>query len=103
MVSSFSRSVVAGGRSSLMRVAASRFGRVSIATTKRNMGLKTNPHVEEWMGKREITEKTFKFTPQISFSLLIGIGVFPYWVHHNIKEGMEYTDVKKFGSKREYF
>lgn len=55
------------------------------------------------MGKREITEKTFKFTPQISFSLLIGIGVFPYWVHHNIKEGMEYTDVKKFGSKREYF
>lgn len=55
------------------------------------------------MGKREITEKTFKFTPSISLGLFIGIGVFPYLVYQNVKQGMEYTDVKKFGHKREYF
>lgn len=58
---------------------------------------------QEWMGKREITEKTFTFTPKASFGLVMTIIVFPVWVYGNIKAGMEKKDVQTLGEKREYF
>eukprot|EP00903_Cladosiphon_okamuranus_P010771 g10177.t1 len=67
----------------------------------RGRGLKTNPHVEEWMGKREISEKTFTFTPKISLGLIMTTVVFPVWVYGNIKAGMQTKDTKN-GVTREY-
>lgn len=54
------------------------------------------------MGKREISEKTFTFTPKVSLGLLMTIVVFPVVVYGNIKAGMETKDAKE-GRKREYF
>eukprot|EP00904_Undaria_pinnatifida_P003392 jgi/Undpi1/13053/HiC_scaffold_8.g02716.m1 len=65
-------------------------------------GFKTNPHVEEWMGKREISEKTFTFTKGVTFGLAMTIVIFPAMVYSNIKSGMETKDAK-MGRKREYF
>lgn len=57
---------------------------------------------QEWMGKREISEKTFTFTPKVSLGLFMTIVVFPVVVYGNIKAGMETKDAKD-GRKREYF
>lgn len=54
------------------------------------------------MGKREISEKTFTFTPKISLGLFLTIVVFPALAYGNIKAGMETKDAKD-GRKREYF
>lgn len=54
------------------------------------------------MGKREISEKTFTFTPKISFGLLMTIVVFPALLYGNIKAGMQAKDAKQ-GLQREYF
>lgn len=54
------------------------------------------------MGKREITEKTFTFTPKATLGLIMTIVVFPTWVYGNIKAGMQTKD-RKDGVTREYF
>jgi len=41
------------------------------------MGVKKNFHVEEWNGKREITEKTFEFGPDNVPWLIGTCAVFP--------------------------
>lgn len=53
------------------------------------------------MGKREISEKTFTFTPKIAFGLVMTIVVLPVLVYGNIKSGMEGKDARQ-GRKREY-
>lgn len=57
---------------------------------------------QEWMGKREISEKTFTFTKGVTFGLAMTIVIFPAMVYSNIKSGMETKDAK-MGRKREYF
>ncbi|CAM9565810.1 unnamed protein product [Sphacelaria rigidula] len=101
MASALARAVTGGGR--IMLEASARSTRAPVSSAKRRMGLKTNPYIEEWMGKREITEKTFKFTPKITLGLIVAVGLFPMWCHHQIKSGMEYTDEKKHGKKRVYY
>ncbi|CAN0366771.1 unnamed protein product [Hapterophycus canaliculatus] len=54
------------------------------------------------MGKREISEKTFTFTPKNSLGLLLTVVVFPVLVYKNIKAGMQEKDAQE-GRKREYF
>ena len=54
------------------------------------------------MGKREISEKTFTFTPGVSFGLAMTIVISPAMIYSNIKSGMETKDAK-MGRKREYF
>lgn len=54
------------------------------------------------MGKREISEKTFTFTPKVSLGLVMAIVVVPVIVYKNIKAGMETQDAKQ-GRTREYF
>ncbi|CAM9237442.1 unnamed protein product [Pylaiella littoralis] len=98
MASALGRAVLVGARG--VPVAAVN-RRVCVAGA-RGRGLKTNPHVEEWMGKREISEKTFTFTPKISFGLLMTIVVFPALLYGNIKAGMQAKDAKQ-GLQREYF
>lgn len=56
---------------------------------------------QEWSGKREITEKTFTYTPTIAFGLAMTIVVFPMALYGNIKAGMEEKD-SKLGRKQEY-
>lgn len=54
------------------------------------------------MGKREISEKTFTFTPKIAFGLAMTVVVVPVLVYKNIKSGMERKDAQQ-GRTREYF
>ncbi len=54
------------------------------------------------MGKREISEKTFTFTPKISLGLIATCVIFPVLAYGNIKAGMETKDAKE-GRTREYF
>eukprot|EP00752_Nemacystus_decipiens_P006770 g6080.t1 len=98
MASALGRAVMVGVRG-VTATGISR--RVGVAGAQ-GRGLKTNPHVEEWMGKREISEKTFTFTPKVSLGLIMTIVIFPTWVYGNIKAGMETKDAKD-GRKREYF
>ncbi|CAM9117078.1 unnamed protein product [Ectocarpus sp. 12 AP-2014] len=98
MSSALGRALSVGARGFPAAGAGRRVGEVAA----RGRGLKTNPHVEEWMGKREISEKTFTFTPKVSLGLFMAIVVFPVVVYGNIKAGMETKDAKE-GRKREYF
>lgn len=53
------------------------------------------------MGKREISEKTFTYTPKIALGLAMTIVVVPALVYSNIKAGMQAKDAR-LGRKREY-
>ncbi|CAM9315273.1 unnamed protein product [Heterosigma akashiwo] len=64
-------------------------------------GLKKNAFVEEWNGKREITEQTFTYTGQTTRSLLMWMGVFPAFVYVMTKGELEKRDASK-GKRREY-
>ena len=60
------------------------------AAPRRRMGgltnVKKNAHVEEWNGRREITEKTFDVgRPRTVATLLATIVAFPFVVHHVVK------------------
>ncbi|GMI04376.1 hypothetical protein TrRE_jg13259 [Triparma retinervis] len=76
----------------LSRIASRVPSRV-VGMQKRNMGgkmgVKKNFHVEEWNGKREITEKTFEFGPN-NVPWLIGTCVaFPLFVYYWTRSEME--------------
>ncbi|CAM9381534.1 unnamed protein product [Scytosiphon promiscuus] len=98
MASALGRAVMLGARGLPASAASRRAGVVGTGSR----GLKTNPHVEEWMGKREISEKTFTFTAKNSLGLLLTVVVFPVLVYGNIKSGMQAKDAQE-GRKREYF
>lgn len=53
------------------------------------------------MGKREITEKTFEFTPVNSLGLFIAVVAFPTWAYFNIKDEMEKKNAA-IGREHEY-
>lgn len=57
--------------------------------------------LQEWMGKREITEKTFEFTPLHTFGFFVTVVAFPAWAYFNIKAGMQAKDAK-IGRERKY-
>ena len=64
------------------------------AAPRRRMGgltnVKKNAHVEEWNGRREITEKTFDVgRPRTVATLLATIVAFPFVVHHIVKSELE--------------
>ena len=52
--------------------------------------VKKNAHVEEWNGRREITEKTFDVgRPRTVATLLATIVAFPFVVHHVVKSELD--------------
>ena len=64
--------------------------RAPAAAPRRRMGgltdVKKNAHVEEWNGRREITEKTFDVgKPKTILTLLATLIAFPAVVHHFVK------------------
>ena len=64
------------------------------ALPRRKMGgltnVKKNAHVEEWNGRREITEKTFDVgRPRTVATLLATIVAFPFVVHHVVKSELD--------------
>ena len=64
------------------------------APPRRKMGGLTNvhknAHVEEWNGRREITEKTFDVgRPRTVATLLATIVAFPFVVHHIVKSELD--------------
>ena len=64
------------------------------APPRRKMGgltnVKKNAHVEEWNGRREITEKTFDVgRPRTVATLLATIVAFPFVVHHVVKSELD--------------
>lgn len=46
------------------------------------MHVKKNKFVEEWNGRREITEQTFEVGPKNIIQLLVTCVGFPYFVYH---------------------
>lgn len=46
-----------------------------------NMAVKKNPYVEEWNGKREITEKTFQVTFDNVGILIFYVMIVPYGIY----------------------
>jgi hypothetical protein len=46
-----------------------------------NFKVKKNKFVEEWNGRREITEKTFEAKPEIVLSILLYVVALPYGVY----------------------
>ena len=73
---------------------APRAAPVRAAPPRRKMGgltnVKKNAHVEEWNGRREITEKTFDVgRPRTVATLLATIVAFPFVVHHVVKSELE--------------
>ncbi|CAM9168835.1 unnamed protein product [Choristocarpus tenellus] len=53
------------------------------------------------MGKREITEKTFEFTPKLSLGLFVAVVLVPTTMCMAIKKEMQKKD-KLLGREREY-
>jgi hypothetical protein len=45
------------------------------------MAVKKNKYIEEWNGKREITEKTFEIGTGNLLQLLIWLGLVPYGIY----------------------
>lgn len=43
--------------------------------------VKKNKFVEEWNGRREITERTFEATPEVVLSIFFYVVVLPYGVY----------------------
>ena len=46
------------------------------------MHVKKNKYVEEWNGRREITEQTFEVGPSNIFQILFCCVVFPYGIYY---------------------
>mmetsp|Transcript_31901 Transcript_31901/g.98410 ORF Transcript_31901/g.98410 Transcript_31901/m.98410 type:complete len:109 (+) Transcript_31901:210-536(+) len=64
------------------------------AAPRRRMGgltdVKKNAHIEEWNGRREITEKTFDVgKPKTIGILLASLIAFPALVHHLVKSELD--------------
>lgn len=54
-----------------------------------DMNVKKNFAVEEWSGKREITEKSFYLDGTTVPWLVLTLIVFPFGVHHVIKSELD--------------
>ncbi|EJK70082.1 hypothetical protein THAOC_08591 [Thalassiosira oceanica] len=52
------------------------------------MHVKKNPYVEEWNGRREITEKAFEVTQDNLLPLILMCVAFPYGIYHFTRKEM---------------
>ena len=66
--------------------------RAPAAAPRRRMGgltnVKKNAHVEEWNGRREITEKAFEVTQDNLLPLILMCVAFPYGIYHFTRKEM---------------
>ena len=46
------------------------------------LGVRKNKYVEEWNGRREITEKAFEVNPDSLPAIILMCVVFPYGIYH---------------------
>mmetsp|Transcript_18245 Transcript_18245/g.37014 ORF Transcript_18245/g.37014 Transcript_18245/m.37014 type:complete len:97 (+) Transcript_18245:635-925(+) len=89
----------------MMRQAALRAGRTAATKTqRRNMagggfdhryGVNKNKFVEEWNGRREITELAFEFDAKNSFNVFFFGAVIPYGMY-----SLFHSELKRTGGRR---
>lgn len=61
-----------------------------------NLGVKKNKYIEEWNGRREITEKSFRASGKtIPWIIALGV-IFPYSVYATTKSELEKTGGRRY-------
>jgi hypothetical protein len=61
-----------------------------------NLGVKKNKYIEEWNGRREITEKAFNANGKtIPWIIFLGV-VFPYSVYAITKDELQKTGGRRY-------
>jgi len=61
-----------------------------------NLGVKKNKYIEEWNGRREITEKSFRASGKtIPWILFLGV-IFPYSVYAVTRSELEKTGGRRY-------
>jgi len=62
----------------------------------RNLGVKKNYYIEEWNGRREITEKSFRPTGKtVPWIVLLGV-IFPYGFYAITKDELSKTGGRRY-------
>jgi len=67
-----------------------------------DMDVKKNKFVEEWNGRREITEKAFEYTPKATVTLLLTMVAFPAFVYGLCKSELETSGNTCINGKQKY-
>jgi hypothetical protein len=63
-----------------------------------NMGVQKNKYIEEWTGRREITEQAFSVNSSNIFSIILFAVVFPVGVFIGTKEELRHKGGRRYNS-----